>query len=715
MHGGTLKPRTVFSAKKVKKLKLPITRPGLSVPPRLYGLASGEKTVIRRCRVFAAGLLASVVCSSAATFIVTTTEDDGPGSLRQAIQDAGSGDTITFSLPSNSTITLTSGELLVNKSLTIQGPGSTKLTVQRSTAERTPDFRIFNITVTSDINITISGLLITNGGAPGDSFGGLGGGILDDGNNTGGTVTVARCMISGNQGGIANFHTTLILVNSIISANSAGNGGGINNNGTVIITNSTIFGNIAVDGGGIYNYFGTLAITSSTICGNSATSLGGGGGGIFNTGGVVTITNSTISGNAAGNNGGGIHNNFITPGSVGITNSLISGNSAKSGGGIYSFEATSAANTIIARNGALKGPDMMGTLISEGFNLIGNRSSYVTIIPALGDIIGTSASPIDPLLGPLQDNGGPTQTHALLPGSPAINAGNDDVAPPQDQRNYVRQNVSDIGAFESGATIPVTLGNISTRGFVQTGNNLVIGGLIISGGGPKAVIARALGPTLGQPPFNVPNALANPILELHDSTGTLITSNDDWTDAPNAQEIMDSGFAPPGNLESAILTTLDPGNYTAVVRGENNGTGIAIFESYDLDFTAGSKFGNISTRGFVQTNEKIMIAGIIVRGSADENVLVRGLGPTLGQPPFNVPNALANPFLDLRDANGTQVMSNDNWKSSQEAEIQAGGLAPPNDLEAAIAITLSPGNYTALLTGVNNTTGNALVEVYGLN
>ena len=140
-----------------------------------------------------------------------------------------------------------------------------------------------------------------------------------------------------------------------------------------------------------------------------------------------------------------------------------------------------------------------------------------------------------------------------------------------------------------------------------------------------------------------------------------------------------------------------------------------MIEGYDLDPTVSSRFGNISTRGFVQTGNNVMIAGVIVQGPDNQQVVVRGLGPTLAQPPFNVPNVLANPFLDLRNAQGTRVLANDNWKSTQQAQIQSTGLAPPNDTESAILATLTPGNYTAILSGTNNVTGNALVEVYALN
>jgi len=259
------------------------------------------------------------------------------------------------------------------------------------------------------------------------------------------------------------------------------------------------------------------------------------------------------------------------------------------------------------------------------------------------------------------------------------------------------------------------LNNISTRGFVGTGNNVMIAGLIVSGSSPKRVLLRVLGPTLGRAPFNIPGALGNPTLELHAANGALITSNDTWTNSANVDEIRASGHAPPDNLEPAILTTLNPGNYTAIVRGANNTTGIALIEGYDLNPIASSRFGNISTRGFVQTGNGVMIAGLIVQGPDNQQVLVRALGPTLAQPPFNVTNVLGNPFLDLRDAQGTRILANDNWKSSQQTQIAATGLAPPADVESAILTPLAPGNYTAILSGVNSATGNALIEAYALN
>ena len=256
-----------------------------------------------------------------------------------------------------------------------------------------------------------------------------------------------------------------------------------------------------------------------------------------------------------------------------------------------------------------------------------------------------------------------------------------------------------------------SLGNISTRGFVQTGDNVMIGGFIINGSGQKKVLLRAIGPSLTQ--YGVANALADPVIELHDSSGALIASNDNWTDASNHQAITDSGLAPSNSSESAILMSLDPGPYSAIVHGVSNGTGVALVEAYDLDPTATSKLGNISTRAFVQTGDNVMIGGLIISGTTSENVLVRAIGPSLTQ--YGIANALADPTLELHDTNGSLVATNDNWKDTQQAEIVATGLAPSNDAESAIKATLAPNPYTAIVVGKNHTVGVALVEVYGLN
>ena len=246
---------------------------------------------------------------------------------------------------------------------------------------------------------------------------------------------------------------------------------------------------------------------------------------------------------------------------------------------------------------------------------------------------------------------------------------------------------------------------------MQTGDNVLIGGFIITGNAPKRVIVRGIGPSL---PVEIAGRLADPVLELHGPNGALITSNDSWKGTQQI-EIQNSGLAPSNDLESAIVATLAPGGYTAILRGKNGTTGVALVEMYDLDVASDSKLANISSRGFVETGDNVMIAGFIFgNGTNGEKVIIRAIGPTLAA--SGVANVLADPTLDLHDSNGTLMMSDDNWRddANQEAEILATGLAPSNDLESAIVTTLPPGPYTAIVAGKNGGTGVALAEVYHL-
>jgi N-acetylneuraminic acid mutarotase len=249
-----------------------------------------------------------------------------------------------------------------------------------------------------------------------------------------------------------------------------------------------------------------------------------------------------------------------------------------------------------------------------------------------------------------------------------------------------------------------TFSNISSRASVGTGNDVAIGGFIISGNKNKRLIVRAIGPSLP-----ISGKLADPALSLYDGAGKSIAANDNWQTAPNRQEIIDAAFAPPNNSEAAILTTLSPGPYTAVVRGVNNSTGIGLVEVYDLESAPDSELGNISTRALVQTGNNVLIGGFIAAGAEPRQLIVRALGPSVP-----VPGALANPNLAVYNAQGTLVAVNDNWRNVQEAEIIATHLAPGNDLEPAIVLSLAPGLYTTIVAGSNSTTGVALVEVYAL-
>jgi hypothetical protein len=246
---------------------------------------------------------------------------------------------------------------------------------------------------------------------------------------------------------------------------------------------------------------------------------------------------------------------------------------------------------------------------------------------------------------------------------------------------------------------------------VGTGDNVGIGGFIISGVTPKQVLLRAIGPSLRQ--SGVSNPLADPVLELYASGPTPFATNNNWRDTQE-DAIKATGIPPLDDLESAIDITLTPGNYTAIVRDNNGGTGVALVEVYDLNPSAG-KLANISTRAFVQTGADITIAGFILGNqSGSDRVIIRGIGPSLTS--SGISNPLPNPALELRDGNGVLLIANNDWQDNlaQAAEIQVAGLAPNDPLESGIAATLPPGLYTALLAGENNVTGIGVVEVYDL-
>ena len=260
------------------------------------------------------------------------------------------------------------------------------------------------------------------------------------------------------------------------------------------------------------------------------------------------------------------------------------------------------------------------------------------------------------------------------------------------------------------ATPDSLLANISTRMRVESGDNVLIAGFIVQGSGNKRLIVRGIGPSLGA--FGVGDALQDPTLELHDSAGGLIASNDNWPDNANAAEIVSSGLAPTNVKESALLATIPPGVYTAVLRGKNNTTGVGLVEVYDLDAGGPAKMVNISTRGFVLTGENVMIGGLIITGNDPSQLVIRAIGPSLGM--FGVPNPLNDPFLELHDGNGNIIFTNDNWQDTQGLALQQSGLAPSHEKESAILISLPPGSYTAIVRGADGGTGNGLVEFYSI-
>ncbi|MGI8436898.1 MAG: hypothetical protein ACR2NX_08330 [Chthoniobacterales bacterium] len=259
--------------------------------------------------------------------------------------------------------------------------------------------------------------------------------------------------------------------------------------------------------------------------------------------------------------------------------------------------------------------------------------------------------------------------------------------------------------------------NISTRALVLTGDQRTIAGFIITGSAPKRVIIRGVG---GASLRGVSGTLADPTLELHQGSATLMT-NDNWktrSDGSSQEaEVVATGLAPMNDLESVIVTTLNPGTYSVVLAGNSSTTGVGLVEVYDLSAASGSVLANLSTRAYAGTGDEVLIGGFIIGGGGGARVLVRTIGPSLAGP---VQGALADPTVELHDANGTTTATNDNWKvddqsgQSQEGEVRATNLAPTNDLESAILTTLAPGAHTAVVRGRNGGVGVALVEVYRL-
>lgn len=618
-------------------------------------------------RIFTALSLSSIA-ASAATFTVTSASDDGPGSLREAISSANStagDDTITFDLPgagphvidlTTALPALTSNISIINDRRSDEG-----VTIERSAASGTGEFGLLK--VSDGQTVLLAGLTLANGRKPHYSAGPAQfGGAVEA---LGATVTMRNCTITGN---------------------SADGGGGVAvNAGT--FTNSTFVGNIAGASGGGGLMIASGSVTNCTFSGNAqvsnqptASNHAGvtpdsgtpppGGGAILADN--VTIKNCTFSGNSSDS---ALVAVYTTNGVITIGNSLFDGYSVGTFGGQF----VSLGHNLTSDDGA-------GAA---------NVRSYLKSPSDRGNT--------DPRLAGLQRNGGFTATHALLPDSPAIDSGDDSIAPPQDQRGFGRSGTSDIGAFEFNGIAPTRLANISTRGQVGAGDNVLIGGFIVSGTDPKQLILRAIGPSLDRS-----DSLGDPKLEIYDAAGGLIAANDDWQSAPNQQAISDSGIAPSNRLESAVLRTFDPGSYTAIVRGVNDASGLALVEVYDIAPAANAILANISTRGFVQTGDDVLIGGVVIQGPDPQRVIVRALGPSLPKP-----DKLADPMLELYNSDGVLIAQNDDWRTD-EAEVQATGIPPKNDAESAIVRTLPPGSYTAIVRGKNDGTGLGLVEVYAL-
>ncbi|MFL6583449.1 MAG: hypothetical protein ACJ8KU_02900 [Chthoniobacterales bacterium] len=312
-----------------------------------------------------------------------------------------------------------------------------------------------------------------------------------------------------------------------------------------------------------------------------------------------------------------------------------------------------------------------------------------------------------PLVGSLQNVGSGQRLNTVDGGgSFQVNFGS---------RSNFDPNAVVLSAFQPN-TNPATLLNISTRGQAASGERAMIGGFIVTGSDPKPVLLRALGPSLRN--FGVANVVEDPILSLHNNSRTTISANDDWLQSPERNVIQATGIAPSDARESAITAMLAPGAYTGVLEGKNGAAGTSLVEVYDLDAGADSQLANISTRAYSDGGDNPLIGGMIVGGgSGSSRILVRALGPSLSK--AGVTGAMDNPSLTLADKNGNTLATNDDWKQGDRAAIEATGIPPTDDREAALIYTVQPGAYTAVVrptaSGVPGNSGVALVEFYNLH
>ena len=516
---------------------------------------------------------------------------------------------------------------------------------------------------------------------------GTGGGPASD-NRIGGTAPGAGNVISGFMGGVLGGDSAVFLGGTSVGdsrrANSnivQGNFIGTNKDGTVALPNQ---------GNGIHVQDGDDNLIGGTVPG-AGNLIANGKKGQFNRGSGVAVSagiRNRILGNSIFNNDDlGIDLGFGAPGTVTLND---------------------AGDADTGPNNLQNFPLLTGVTLSGGnANIIGTLNSTPSTTFRLEFFSAPSADGSGYGEGPTFIGTADVTTDS------AGNASfNQTFAVAASATSFAATATDTLGnTSEFSPAFRTRLLNISTRMRVLTGERVLIGGFIITGADPKRVIVRGIGPSLSG--AGVPDALIDPVLELH-QPGVFPVTNDNWRETQEA-DIQATGIPPGNNAESAIVATLQPGTYTAVLREKNGTPGVGLVEVYDLNQLAGSKLANISSRGFVDTGDNVMIGGFIAgpSGVGFIKVLIRAMGPSLGS--AGVQDALQDPTLQLFDGNGAPVAFNDNWKQTQQAAIEATGIPPTDDRESAVLATLAAGNYTAVVRGSNNTTGVGLVEVYNVD
>jgi len=652
------------------------------------------------------------------TYTVSNTLDSGPGSFRQAILDANTHagpDTIAFNIPGSGAHTIAPlTELpVITSPVTIDGytqPGSSANTLAGGD----------NAVVLIELNGASAGAsangLTLGAGSTGSIIKGLvinrfaGNGLLIQSNGN----TVAGNFIGTNASGTAALGNSLDGISLQASSNTIG--------GTTIAARNIISGNgrhgISLAGGAQNNLVQTNFI-GTDVTGTKL--LGNGGDGVF----AISATNNLIGGTIlkagdppanliAGNAANGV-------GAVGAVTALtIKGNSIHSNGGLgIDLNRDGPTRNDIGAADADTGPNNLQNypLLTTFFAGNGGTDIHLNIrFASLRNTTYHFEFFSNDAYDPTGFGEGQTWIKSI------------DVTSFSDTERFgvgmafqsavPAKNVTITATDPNGNTSEFSpqmgqLMNISTRLRVQTGDNVLIGGFIISGTDPKKVMVRGIGPSLGA--FGIANALSDPTLEVHDSTTTLAT-NDDWKSRPNStsqeSEVAATNLAPTNDKESAIVTTL-PANagYTAVLRGKNDATGIGVVEAYDLDVGSNSRLANISTRGLVESGDNVLIGGIITSKGLTK-VVVRAIGPSLAN--FGITNPLLDPTLELYDGSGTPIAVNDDWQTSQKDLIEETNLPPNDPRESAIFAALGPGNYTAVVRGKNGTQGIAVVEAYNV-